>query len=203
MYLYVFVFIIMTIMGLYTELFSLRIARVAENQKALAEVMFVWHGGAHNLATTEGITTAAVNGCSVSPNTTPNFRATLCSTTLSGLVVNGEQRLPPGYDYANVKFNSRLIENGGQKYLITYVLPTETILGYSADQIRAQMYRTDYPPYLYGVVASPCPSTGEAGRWFVTGAFDDGTGTAIRLCYSVPTGVNGIDIGSVGFISWP
>jgi hypothetical protein len=198
MYLYVFVFIIMTIMGLYTELFSLRIARVAENQKALAEIIFVWHGGAHNLIAVVGNPAVGAPGCSVSPNTTPNFQGPACATTMTA--VNAATHLPPGYDYANVKFNSRLIENGGQRYLITYVLPNETIMGYTAQQIRAQMLRTDYPSYQYGVVAATCPSTGAAGRWFVTGALDDGNGTVSAPCYTVP---NGMTVGSVGFISWP
>lgn len=50
MYLLVFVFLIMSIIGLYTQLYALQVAQIMAQQKGVGEMMLAWHGGAYLFA---------------------------------------------------------------------------------------------------------------------------------------------------------
>jgi hypothetical protein len=46
MYLFVFIFLLLATMGLFTQTYMIQAARLWANQKTAAELRFVWHRGA-------------------------------------------------------------------------------------------------------------------------------------------------------------
>ncbi len=194
MYLYVFVFIILSIMGIYTELFSLRMARIAEQQTGAAELVFTWHGAVTKLARVRSINTSA-DGCSLTNGGNPP-----CSTMLTGAVIDGIAYLPNGYDFLNYQFTSRLFQTAGYRYVITYIPPNSpAILGYPPEQIGAQIRNARYSVVNYGRVQAACPGQ-PAGRYFVMPPIRNGIGGASQT-QCVPVGL-AVPEGAFGFITF-
>jgi len=178
MYLFVYIFLLLAIMGLYSQLFLLRVARLNENQKSVAEIMMVWHGGAYQMAKEEEADiTPGVGGCFVSP-----FSAAPCDRVLQNpnnpvVAPYARHYLPAGYQYDDVRFPSIVYEVGGARYLVTYV--SVDTLGYTPQQILAQMRHTDFPKISYGGAAL-VSCNGTNAHWLVTNEFAPGTR---QICY--------------------
>lgn len=199
MYLFVFIFVMMSVLGLYTELFSLRIAHIMANQKAIAEAMMVWHGAAYYLAK-DNITAWVIPpaGCSV----TAGSALANCGATLS-LAADGIKNrvyLPIGYAYGepDLRFETRVYSVGTARYIVTFVLSGSTHLGFTHTQIYQQMVTARLPEVSYGHVSVGTCQGGTPGTWLMTRAYMNTT----QLCYSVlSSGNTVVPVGSVGIIS--
>lgn len=200
MYLYVFVMLIVAIMGIYTELFSLRLARIAEKQTTIADTVYKWHLGAFGLADAKDLTTVDVNGCSLTPAVVPYcVDGASVSTFLSGIDVDGVRYLPTGYPYATMQFDSRLFQLDGSRYVITFVRPGAVLLGYTQPQIWNQVKNMSLGALSHGRVQAVCAGGVGAGPWFVPPPISDGAGVPQTLCFRVG---NQVPVDSVGFISF-
>ncbi|MFA6280850.1 MAG: hypothetical protein WC612_08740 [Bdellovibrionales bacterium] len=189
MYLFVYVFLLMSVMGLYTQLFVLSTSRMAENQKGVAEIMLVWHGAAYKKA--KSATTSPLTDCYLYNG----GWGAACGNVIDSTV------LPSGYQLANPSFlfRSYVYTSGSTRYVVTYVPPppATNTLGYSAQQILAQMRNTDFPKISYGGVATTS-CNGTNGHWLVTNELSVTGGTTRQVCYPMDPIV--LD-GSAGIIS--
>ncbi len=204
MYLFVSVFLLVATMGLFTQVHLIQASHLWARQKAVAEMMLIWHQGAYALAKDKA--SSVTPDCSLSP-TLPAGLASLCGVRLvspTGAFCTGCSRhyLPVGYTWAaQYRFLSVAYVNGGQRYLATYV-PKEAAggtawLGYRAAEILQQMKNAGYPKITYGqVIQGAC--NGANGRWFSTGFFLGNN----QVCYPAASTTGFlIPVGSVGFVS--
>jgi len=203
MYLFVFIFLMLSTMGLFTEFFLMQSARLWANQKAAAEIMMTWHSGATSLAKELSADLGALP-CRVSPNALPSG-SVLCQRYLqnpSSAIVLPYTRhyLPVGYRYtlAQMQLPSIVYESGGARYLATYV-PKETVVGdsawsgFTASELLQQMRNAKIPDISYGqVIDGNC--NGVYGHWFSTALYQNTT----QICYPA---LATIPAGSVGMIS--
>ncbi|HBM90516.1 MAG TPA: hypothetical protein DD400_01365 [Rhodospirillaceae bacterium] len=182
MYLYVYVFLLMGLIGLYTQLHLVQVGRMAERQKALAEIMFTWHDGAFAFVKDKTLSSCVV---SKDPDNTP-ASGTPCVPLMTSHTESGITK----------PFNS-VAYTSGESYLITYVIDHATTgyarYGFRSSEIFQQMKNTDLTPTAYGSVsATSCP--GLSGQGFFTEGRIDG----VVVCYPVSAT---IPVGAVGFIS--
>lgn len=180
MYLFVYVFLLLSVMGLYTQLFVLSTTRMAENQKGVAEIMLVWHGAAYKKAKSNVDT-----DCFLTNDWVP---------ACTNLLVDADL---PGYQFGNTsfRFRSYIYTIGGSRHVMTYVPAAPNTLGYTAQQILAQMRNTDFPRISYGGVATTSCNGAAAAHQLVTS--EVGTGNQ-QICYPLPAA---IPDGAVGIIS--
>lgn len=199
MYLFVFIFLLLSTLGLYTELYLLQAMRFVNNQKTVGEIMLTWHSGAYMLGKEKGSATL------LGANTSCYLRATAslvpaCTSQLD-VTVSGRDYLPRGFDVANLQMPAVVYLSGGRHYLATY-LPKETLgqtafLGYTTDEIKKQIKKARVPEISYGeVVSGPCRINGvqTAGYWIMTGHYQGDT----QICFPA---LAAIPVGSVAFIS--
>lgn len=191
MYLYVFVFIILAIMSIYMELFSMRVARLSEQQTTGATIMRTWHDGAYAFALSNraGITNGT-SGCAISPIGAPP-----CAPRLTGAYDASNQYFAPEfYDATSSYFTSYGYLNGTEYYVITYM--TSSQMGFTPDQVAQQVGRLKYHRTTFGTAfGSVVNGTGACvGRGFLTPA----SGDIPEECYTI--GVTPIT-GTIGFIS--
>ncbi|MCL2469949.1 MAG: hypothetical protein FWF24_06975 [Alphaproteobacteria bacterium] len=204
MYLFVFVFIFLAILGLYTELLLLRLSQIGNSQTIVAESMSTWHDGAVSmLLKTRAFRDFAEVPCFMTEGFTP-----LCEVeggltyVLNMAEFDGRYYLPSDYNY-NDDLKWRTIfyrEAGGNSYLLTYVHRDEVRIGFTTTQIHQQLQRTTLPKISYGIVAqTTCLGGGAFGTWLVTNHYS-GSG---QICYPVPPGGDAgpVPAGSVGIIS--
>lgn len=208
MYLFVFVFVIISIMGLYTELMSIRVARIAANQKAAAETMMVWHGAEYEFVKTLMPALGFdAQPCSLTPVYTGPVVPASCTVvgavhvlpdyTPAPVAFGGRNYLPMGYSYATLQWNTLYYVNG-QQYILTFMAPNEVRLGYTANQVYQQMRNSAFPKISYGrIETTTCiGSVPPATRQFVTNEYIAG----VQVCYPVPAAAFVPD-GSIGIIS--
>ncbi|MDD5587243.1 MAG: hypothetical protein PHY92_09900 [Alphaproteobacteria bacterium] len=205
MYLLVFVFLMLSIIGLYIQVYSLQLSKMLANQKAIGQTMLVWHGGALAFARdnrgslgtqstdakgcllTEGISLGGVSSC-----------GSLLETTATAY-------LPGGYQSAYQWYSIAYAPDGtGQQYVLTIAtstggsvtLPTpQPNIGYSPAEILQQLKKSGAPRTAYGMTQD----MGVLGRQFVT---PDAPATPIPY-YGVPRygTLYYVPPGSVGLIS--
>jgi hypothetical protein len=188
MYLFVFVFLLMGILGLYTEVFSLQSAHQFAQQAGIAQTMLLWHNAAVAYAkTNKGSLAGLTVPCYVSSG------APVCSLTP---VFSVSANLPNGYNAAYT-FPSVVFSSAAQYYLLTYVAPpsaakldgpvTTPPIGFTVGEILRQIQNTGVSPMIYGAVKSDVLTT----KAVITGIN--------TLTYTLPAGL--VADGSVGFIS--
>jgi len=169
MYLLVFVFLMMSIIGLYTELYALQISHMFAKQKGVAEVMQKWHGGAYLFARTTAAVrndpaAGTIDGCLLTDTTgIPALSAPgSCAATLANNNVNF---LPAGYQN-RYKWYSIVYAPGGafgsQRYIITYAPPSTAgdftsliahpSMGFSPSELLRQIRNSDLTKTSYGIV---------------------------------------------------
>lgn len=211
MYLYVFIFLMLSTLGLFTEVYLLQASRLWSEQKAVGELMFVWHSAAYTLAKELSANLGATFPCRVSPTALP-ATVPICQRYLqdpSGNPVAPYTRhyLPLGYKYSTsqYRFPSLVYKVDNVAYLVTYV-PKEanggtSWLGYTANEILRQLQKTEVPPVSYGrLLSGNC--NGVSGQWFATNVYYDST----QVCYPAPQTttvppVGYLPAGSVGLVS--
>lgn len=209
MYLFVFIFLLLATMGLFTQTYMIQAARLWANQKTAAELMFVWHRGAYELAKEKAA--SITPDCSISPYSPSGL--TPCGVQLVAPVGSSycagctRHYLPIGYKWeAQWQFPSVVYVVGSVRYLATYVPKEAGVgetawLGYTAAEFLTQMRNAKFPYISFGQVIQGSCNGGAVGRWFSTGAFVNTT----QICYPAlnqtipPAAV--IPVGSVGLVS--
>ena len=129
MYLIVFVFLMLAIVGLYTEVFALQVSHIMAQQKAIGQIMLVWHGGAlafaraNRAALGTGSTTPA--GCLLTSGL-PLTNPIPCDAPFLN---TNTAYLPSGYQ-ANYRWYSVVYVPGGnfgaQQFVLTYAAPVRS-----------------------------------------------------------------------------
>ena len=152
MYLFVFIFILVSVLGLYTQIYTLQAARVFANQRAIGQIMQTWAGSAFDFARTRPALGTTPAGCSL---TTALAVPAACATQMAAA------NLPNGYAFADYSWNSIVFQPaGGPRYVITYVSPPASMadpinaprIGYTVGQLYQQLRNTDLPKIAYGPV---------------------------------------------------
>ncbi len=189
MYLYVYVFLLMGIISLYTQLHLVQVGRMAANQKALAEVMFMWQDGAYDFVKDNGLSaTCIVSRGTENPPSSPlsdNCSSLMTEHTKVGITS---------------PFNSVIYTISGTSYLVTYVIDNASgyaRAGFRSSEIYQQMKNTDLTPNVYGSVsATSCPSVPGHRGFFTDGRIDGEV-----VCYPVTSSTTLIPTGAVGYVS--
>lgn len=208
MYLYVFVFIIVAILSIHMQLFSTRVARMAEGQTGAATYMHVFHEGAVKYAFSERgnivlpgsgyclLHTGGALGCKDSGGGDINLT-----------LVAADQYFPDDFDEDTIGNNLEVVyyENSGQPFILTYLpnVSTATIVGYNAKQVYVQLQNTDFSPMSYGVVLeNACGAAGT--RRLQTQSVAVTTAQLVTPCYMVPKDLPTYEVPeeAVGIISY-
>ncbi len=162
MYLFVFIFILVSVLGLYTQIYTLQAARVFANQRAIGQIMQTWAGSAFALARANPALGAAPGPprCSLTPGLTP---PAACAMQMA--IGN----LPNGYDMATYSWNTIIFRDppATQRFVITYVSPPVSMadpiaqprIGYTVGQIYQQLRNTDLAKISYGPVVGGAVQT--------------------------------------------
>lgn len=209
MYLYVFVFIILSVMSIYMELFSMRVARLSEQQTTAAGIMYTWHNGAYKYAKAHFNDGNSADTCLIGgPN--PITGTVKCkdgggsSIDYFNVVSEGTgsskvQYVPDGFNltYISTQYPSYVHKDGTQRFIVTYVMNGGTAMGLDAGQTVSQLVRSKIPPVSFGSVLD-LKCDGSAGRRIKMRDFNDWGGTNVDYCYDVPSTIN---IGSIGILS--
>lgn len=189
MYLFVYIFLVLSVLGLYTQLFVIRAARLNESQTAVAESMMVWHRSVYKIILNFDPPT---NGCYLGMAITGK---SACTTQPV------QADFPAGYNFVQVnKFKSILYKIDDNRYLVTYVSPYDTKLGYSAPQIMQQMANAGFPKTAYGASALVSCNGGLPDQWLVSRQFI-GTNNICYPTYSADDSIIFVPNGSVGIVS--
>lgn len=216
MYLFVFILVVLSVLGLYTQIFTLRVASLAANQKGVADTMMLWHGGMSRFIqdrmranataglvvvfpTPEGCLVFGGGGlnCGTIPNLADFTIPAVSNVYLPGYVIND----------AALQFFSLLFEQAGMRYVLTYQPAATMRLGFTTDQLYAQMRKAGLPSISYGrvVLNGPCGGMGN-GNWLMT---EERTAAGVNVCYALPANTAlisnpatyNLTNGSIGIIS--
>lgn len=186
MYLFVYIFLLLSIIGLYSQLFMLQIAGEKSYEVTVGQSMYQWHESAFDLAKQMAITPAPDSVCAL---TDPDVEAP-CAYVLkdpNGVVPAGYPRhfLPVGYNY-NLKFRSLAYNVSGKNYVATFIDTGETRLGLTPAEVFIQVKRTSIPQSAYGQVQNgTCDA--HVGRVAFTGTYvKPESGALSRICFPVP-----------------
>ena len=163
MYLFVFVLLMVSILGTYMHAYLLQVAHSSGSQTSIAQVMVAWHRAAYRLAVDNA--SAIPNGqtyCYLTPSVTPACSVTVPDPTTSPY-------LPSGYNYTTYKWYSILYQNASTepRRLITYVLPasdpsqpiTKPLVGYSAAEIFQELKNAGLDTASYGTISGSTLNT--------------------------------------------
>jgi len=196
MYLFVFIFVVLSVLGLYTQLFTMRMAEVMSHQTGVAQTMMMWHGAADYLTRDHVAFVPPVAGCSVSVATMDPYSCGF-RLTLGNLPPRNVPYLPGDYNLnTETTFSSVVYTSGTINYLLTYITAGETKLGFTAAQIHKQMMNARFHELYYGVVAAGGCSG--PGTWLKTTAYSN----ALEVCYPIPAAVvPHVPVGSIGILS--
>lgn len=145
MYLFVFVMLLSSILGLYTQVFMLQTSRMMSRQTAIADIMLTWHGAVYSLSkdriadgtSSYSLTTVDETGCLITrnPQNALANSPSVCLGTDARITYNSgtSSYTPTGYlptDYDNdgfYRWYSIIYAPGGvgtQRYVITFAVPS-------------------------------------------------------------------------------
>lgn len=204
MYLLVFTFLVVGLLGIYAQVFGVQAARMAAGQHAIADMMMVWHSGQVSLAQSV-VSPAPTSACSLTygltsvPYCTTNIPGNTSNVTLTnstgnvGSYVNASgspyPHFPSGYRTA-FKWNTVYYPDAsGQRYVVTWVpLPasgkasdpvTAPPIGVSVSDLALQLRNAHTPLFGYGTVS---------GGVLTTGATVSGAPVTYTMPSAVPNG---------------
>ncbi len=206
MYLLVFVFTFVALMGLYLETFSLQAARIFDMQKGVAETLLVWHGAASQTIRANMKDFLTNGDCQLSPISTIGVGCSNKINTSSG----PNYYLPLGYQATSSQnqWPSYFYKSGDQYILLTFILPPASgsltapledtgdpnrpATGFSVEQIYRQMQNINMSSVAYGYAS---------GNTFYTPLWvGDAEGVKTRLTYGLPSSI-AVPSGSIGYIT--
>jgi len=123
-YLFTFGFMLICVLGIYTQVYAVQAARMFASQTTIADDMLTWHSAAVE-AVEQGV--AASTSAMKSPGTTGcgltaangQYTTALCSTAYTA-----NHYMPTGYN-PNYNWNSYVYQasTGGQSYVVTWAPP--------------------------------------------------------------------------------
>ena len=206
MFLVVFVTLVISVIGLFVQIYSLQTSRMYNNQTALMQTMQTWHATAAGMGINYPPTNLnGMTGCRMTSN---------ASSALPGCVngtygtewVNTNANLPKGYNTASYSFMTVAFQTVAPpapptSYIITYAHDTDatgslllpdssgTSVGFSLHDLGLQFARSPHSNILYGTVTAP-------GTLYVVTS--GGGAAAASLPYTIPTS---IPVNSIAVIS--
>lgn len=169
MYLYVFILLLIAVIGSYTQVFVLRVSRMEANKTAVAEVMYLWHGEARRVAKENLAIFSSGTSCALSRDVAPrDMPATTldCSTVIT----------PPANLTAQMMFNSiayRIpIYGVDTDYVVTFVKDVNGFAkaGYNQNEILRQMQKAGYSSAIIGETKVGNCNLVIGGSWLMTAA---------------------------------
>lgn len=192
------------------QLFSLRVARINEQQTTAAGLMYIWHSGAYKYAKEHVNVDAMTDGtsCLISPVSGTQCDDRISPPSKATLTVNNDaqgQYLPTGFNvgFVGTQFISHVYKTSAdKKFIITYVYNGGTAMGVNAGQMMEQIKRLDRHVVTYGGVrsATKCDNAMIPGTILETSTFLSGKGsTQIKSCFDIQST---IPDGSVGLVSY-
>jgi len=219
MFLLTFVLIIISTLGVYTQVYALEAARFMANQTSLASTLVTWHTTAAGVAANAMLATGPGTSCSLTPSDASStqcpasIKLTSASsnkaittgtyTNLAGITVSPPASLSSTiYQWKSVAFAPAA---GGGYYTLTYVPPSAVSTGLisTASSPSAQLNVTMSDLYrqlrLLGI---PIYSFGYVSNGTLNVAPIMINGVLTPVSYPLPAGVT-IPSGSLGIISSP
>jgi len=178
MYLFVFVFLVMSVVGLYTQVYALQMSKMYEKQTGAAQIMLTWHEGMRKYVKDHHSDFSADNkvknsGCVLTtyvdwPNNNhpvPGGRlcdaALLLKTKTDDLTSDNDivKRLP-GYNFNSYRFRSMAYKPGDctecafakSLVVITYIPKGGTVAGFNVNQVARQLQNLEVGPMYIGFV---------------------------------------------------
>ncbi len=204
MYLFVFIFLLLSILGLYTQIYTLQVAKMLAKQTAIAQTMLKWHGGAVKFAKDINVT-VSTQGCMLSSG---GQITGIPACSQGQLAATNHDYLHSGYSGSYVWNSVAYVPAGaaGQRYVLTVAVPpsqsalTAQIekppIGYSVTEIWQQIRNNGKAKESYGIVEK----NGGVIK-FVTPDAARSPGFPVPS-YDLPAcGASCMPVGSVGFIS--
>lgn len=124
MYLLVFVLLMLSILGVYTEIYIVQASRLSANQIGVAQAMLDWHGAAVRLvgANSSSIGGSGADGCLLTPVQACASGVTACTPQLT----QNSSYLPSGYNYSayewcSILYTPNVPVGNKTRYVVTYV----------------------------------------------------------------------------------
>lgn len=174
MVLIVFVTVMLSILGLFIQVFSLQTAKLYQSQNVLGQMMVTWHSAAVSFVRNNppAWATYGLNGCSVTATITSLFTAypggtapILCS---SGTLAADGTYLLKSYAIGTYNFYSVAYANtaDNHNYVVTFVYSTigkyitlpdagsTTSIGFTLQDLNAQLNRIAGNNLLYGLTTT-------------------------------------------------
>jgi hypothetical protein len=154
MYLFAFVVLIVALMGVFGQVYTLQTAQFFANQKAIGQHMNDWHGAAMNFANFVIGTSLPSDPCNITTGT--------CGTAFD----SSSTYYPPG-DSSNYRWASKLFSNPSvptSRFVITYVsvgsdnYVTSPAIGLTVNELANQLKNANVSPFSYGYVKGSPPN---------------------------------------------
>ena len=204
MYLLVFVFLVVAMLGIYTQVFAVQTARMFANQTTVAQMMELWQAGAVTLAEANKGSYGAIGkaGCGLTPNTAtpPLPKPAACA---SGVVTAASGVMPGGYNFAAYSWYSAVYQPGGAGigplYVVTWAPPPAS--GVASDPIATPSVGISESDLFHqlGNIAAPLTSYGTVQtQLLVTSVPSSTPGKPVEYPLPIPVAVPN---GSVAVIS--
>ena len=170
MYLFTFVMLMLSLLGIYTQVVAIQSAKIFANQTALAQIMATWHTAAVGLAKGDSVIGASSTACSISVVNTGGMAAcknasgkpVFLPSTFNGTAPTSP--LSPGYNSTQYQWYSAVYQTaayGGKRLVVTFVLPgaasssliTQPSIGISIGELLLEFKKSNFPAGSYGVVS--------------------------------------------------
>jgi hypothetical protein len=220
MYLLTFALLVISVLGIYTQVYALETARLFASETTIGQTFVNWHEAAASVAegVIEPLTVGGIGGCRLLATKAYWANAPTQCTTGTHLTLNastptdiatgsyafGGNTYPlgaPGYSYSPYQWNSIAFEWSGSYLVATFVsaapgadisTATGTTLNLTEGDLYRQLQNMGIPVYDYGYVTNPAggPATLNAGP----------SGTNPSTQYTVPTSIPN---GALAIISFP
>jgi hypothetical protein len=164
MYLFAFIFLLLTIIGVYTQVFASQTARIFGDQAVIGQQLLVWHNAATRFARANPTYGMTAVGCRVTPGVTDYaglIQTTACATTL------GTADLPTGYT-TSYKWESIIFRDAtnNQRMIVTFVPPDATDAqaprppaGVANSELLKQLQNAAPGSLTVGSTSGACPNT--------------------------------------------
>lgn len=166
MYLAAYVFLMISLLGLYTQIYSIQAMNFLSNQKVLGQTLLAWHNAAVTLSKNNAAAVATKNAAA------PNYchldsitgNSPICGATIKmedPTAPANTSTLPPGYNFTAYQWNTIAYKNGSKNYVITYVPPPasgnlvdQPDIGISVGELMRQLKASKTSTAAYGAVGT-------------------------------------------------
>lgn len=206
MYLLVFVFLVISMMGLYAEAIGIQAAHFFASQTGIAQTMLTWHSAAYRTFTANWTSLAGSVPCQLAHG---HAVGSACPTQIQTTTTPAASYfLPLGYNMA-YSWSSYVYASGGRRFILTYMSPpsggstatpvvaadaVNAATGFSVGEVYAQIENMKIPLVSYGVV--------QGGLFVTRASIADQMqgGKFVPVTFPLPSSIT-VQEGSIGFIS--